>query len=208
MFWRSVRSRTTVNRRAWAITRYFRIHILVMTCLATVLGCLLLPHDPVRVPGRLDVYAVVTNTLPLLPALSCGACLSRFGPRETHSPRGRSYLPVLLALICSAALGITSVLAHWSGVPTFTRNLILLLTVLGLISWALTYLVGAVSISVYVMICWLWGVDAFGQVMAWAPLMAEPRQGRAETAVTITCVALVCVLLRYGRRVRLRPSHA
>nr|WP_300339178.1 hypothetical protein [Actinomyces sp.] len=99
-------------------------------------------------------------------------------------------------------------LAHWSGVPTFTRNLVLLLTMLGLISWALTYLVGAASVSVYVIVCWLWGVDAFGQVMAWAPLMAGPHRGRAETTATIVCLALVCVLLRYGRRARLHSPHA
>ncbi len=204
MSWRSVRSRTAVSRCAWTIARYFRIRILMMTCLAAVLGCLFLPHGPVRVPGRLDVYAVVTNTLPILPALGCGACLSRFGPREAHSPRGWPYLPVLLALVCSTILGITSMLAHCSGVPTFTRNLVLLLSMLGLISWALTYLVGAASISVYVIVCWLWGVDAFGQVAAWAPLMAGPQRGRAETAATIVCVAL----LRYGRWLRLRPPHA
>jgi len=127
----------------------------------TVLLCVVAPKQPVPVPGRLTVRAVVTNTLPVFPALFIVGSAAAVGVREAVSARGRLRVLVVLSVCDGAMIVLSSLLAWAVGVPTFGRNSLFLVSVgVGLSMWIGARAAG-VAVTLLVTCSWMAGIDAF-----------------------------------------------
>lgn len=157
-------------------------------CALTLLLCALVPHEPVPIPGRINVRAAVTSVLPILPALAVMASIAAIGAREAVSARGRGGVLALALPINAALLAVTSLLALPLGVPTFARNAVILT---GLSVAASTWCgarAGGVLVVLYVCANWLLGVDMLNQARWWAWIMAPPQRASAWAGALLVLI--------------------
>ena len=189
------RPRGCVDRPWRAALGYLRVRQVAGVCLVTALLCVVVPKQPVPVPGRLTVRAVVTNVLPVLPALFIVSSAAAVGVRETVSARGRLRVLGVLLGCDGAVVALTSLLAWAAGVPTFGRNSLFLVSVgLGLSMWVGARAAG-VAVTLLVAGNWMAGIDAFNEAKWWAWLMAPPDRFSAWVGVLLTALVAVVALL-------------
>ena len=197
---RCARQWDLVDRRWWAALGYLRVPQVAGVCLVTVLLCVVAPKQPVPVPGRLTVRAVVTNTLPVFPALFIVGSAAAVGVREAVSARGRLRVLVVLSVCDGAMIVLSSLLAWAVGVPTFGRNSLFLVSVgVGLSMWIGARAAG-VAVTLLVTCSWMAGIDAFNEAQWWAWLMAPPDRFSAWVGVLSTALVAVAAVLVGPRR--------
>lgn len=149
--------------------------------------CLLPPQEPVPVPGRLNVYAVVINAVPVLPALAIMASAASVGAREAVSARGRLRVLAPALLINSALIALTSAIAWTAGVRTFAHNGL----ILSFAGTALAICVGTRAAGVLVVcVNWPLGADVPDETRwrSWLMASAGRTSAWARGELTTTCV--------------------
>lgn len=145
------------------------------------------PQEPVPVPGRLNVYAVVINAVPVLPALAIMASAASVGAREAVSARGRLRVLAPALLINSALIALTSAIAWTAGVRTFARNGLILSSA----GTALAICVGTRAAGVLVVcVNWPLGADVPDETRwrSWLMASAGRTSAWARGELTTTCV--------------------
>lgn len=177
--------------------RYRLLPQIATACAVGVLLCAVMTKEPLPVPGRLNVRAVVTNIIPTIPALAIMAADGRIGEREIVSARGRPRVLGVLVLGVAVLLIPTCALAWALGVPTFVRN-ILLLAATGIGLAPLTGPRAAGMLVIFgVMANWLLGIEHDGVAYWWAWVMATVDDALAGTgALALTGVATLTIWLR------------
>ena len=183
--------------RCWfAVAAHFRFPLVVGTCILSIILCATLPQEPIPVPGRLDVYAVITNTIPVLSALAIVSSVANTGVQEAVSARGRLGVTTLALSVHGSLIVLTSTAAWAIGVPTFGRNSLFLMSVgIGLSIWVGARAAGLVMVAI-VTVNWLLGIDTFNEAKWWAWLMSPPERlsawmGALVTALIATAAVLV-----------------
>lgn len=186
--------------RFWVVARYLRLRDLALACVVSLVLCAVLPLDPIDVPGRLGVFAVVTNLLPAVPAVVLPACLDRICVREAVSQRGQMHVGGVLIGGCAVLLASTSAGAHLLGVPTYARNAAILMSLAGLL-----WLLGGSRatwpiVVVFVMANWLLGIRTDQTARPWALLMsANGSVGADVVALVGVCAATLGLTRRWWR---------
>lgn len=180
-----------------AALRYLLLPQIAAACAVGVLLCAVMTKEPLPIPGRLNVRAVVTNIIPTIPALAIMAAAGRIGEREIVSARGRPRVLGVLVLGVAVLLIPTCALAWALGVPTFARNT-LLLAATGIGLAPLTGSRAAGMLVIFgVMANWLLGIEHDGVAYWWAWVMATVDDALAGTgALALTGVATLTIWLR------------